>query len=77
VLRKGFAVSSALGKLRLFRAVREDKAVSLLHIAILAAAGAEATLAATSFLRVCFANFCRFHWKVFHATASLPSHEAE
>lgn len=40
--RKGFAISSALGKLRLFRAVREDKAVSLLHIAILAAAGAEA-----------------------------------
>lgn len=40
-MEKGFAVSSALGKLRLFRAVREDKAVSLLHIAILAAAGAE------------------------------------
>ena len=48
MLRKGFAVSSALGKLRLFRAVREDKAVSLLHIAILAAAGAEATLDAMS-----------------------------
>eukprot|EP00913_Durusdinium_trenchii_P032072 g30035.t1 len=40
-MEKGFAISSALGKLRLFRAVREDKAVSLLHIAILAAAGAE------------------------------------
>jgi len=48
LLRKGFAVSSALGKLRLFRAVREDKAVSLLHIAILAAAGAEAQLCTTS-----------------------------
>ena len=49
LLRKGFAVSSALGKLRLFRAVREDKAVSLLHIAILAAAGAEALSMDTSF----------------------------
>ena len=38
--RKGFAVSSALGKLRLFRALRKDKAqsgrlygASLLHVA--------------------------------------------
>ncbi|CAE7018938.1 FMNL1 [Symbiodinium sp. CCMP2456] len=40
-MEKGFAVSSALGKLRLFRALRKDKAVSLLHMALLAAAGGE------------------------------------
>ncbi|CAK0848036.1 unnamed protein product [Prorocentrum cordatum] len=41
----GFALSSALGKLRYFRALRGDRSVSLLHVAVLAAAGGDAEAA--------------------------------
>lgn len=38
-LQRGFALSSALGKLRQFRALRGDRGLSLLHVAAVAAAG--------------------------------------
>ncbi|CAK0800488.1 unnamed protein product, partial [Prorocentrum cordatum] len=41
----GFALSSALGKLRYFRALRGDRSVSLLHVAVLAAAGGDSEAA--------------------------------
>merc|ERR1711972_311808 len=44
---RGFTLSSALGKLRQFRALRQDRGMSLLHVALLSAVDGQPSLATT------------------------------